>query len=194
MTTSPSIAPSLTPNLPPNAAAPSSKPLLFKALAIGLCVLILHGLFLWWSLSPRSPQQNSGDLLAELRLQRGGELSEQASGDLFVEGRKRQELTDTEVEAPEPEAAAAGDYALLAVLTIGSKFYALFDNGAEQQKLTLGDTLPGSGTITHIDRRQVKINNPKAKNGKQQFMLFPVLQPKVESDTELTSDAEIDKM
>ena len=174
--------------------ASAHKFLLVKVLAITVAVLVLYSVFLWWSLSPHSQANNNDPSLAQLRLQRGAELPEQPQGDLFVIGRERLDEDAAENISESETKDKAGDYALLAVLTIGKTYYALFDNGAEQQKLTLGDILPGSGVINHIDRRQVKIANPDAKNGEQQFMLFPVLHPKGESDPELTPDAEIDKM
>lgn len=167
-----------------SAASVSRQPLLFKALAIGLGVLVLHSLVLWWALTPSSQNGNPDSRLAQLRLQRGAELPEQPQGDLFVEGRERQ---DEELAELPPESASdeqAGDYVLLAVLTIGEYYYALFDNGAEQQKLKLGDTLPGNGVITHIDRRQVTVTDLAAEQAQREYVLFPVLRPNTEPETE----------
>lgn len=158
----------------------AQKTLLVKVLAIVLGVLVLHSVWLWWSLTP-SYSSNSSNSLAQLRLLRGAELPKQPKGDLFVKGRERQDEDNADSSA-EVSTAPEGDYALLAVLTIGKRYYALFDNGAEQQKLALGDTLPGIGIITHIDRRRVKITNPNDEGDEQQFMLFPVLQPKSEQE------------
>ena len=183
--------------LPPNTAAEPSltalpKPLLFKALAITAAVLVLHSVFLWWSLSPSNQANKNADSLAQLRLQRGAELPEQPQGDLFVIGRER--LDDDAARAaaenaePKDPGAVAGDYQLLAVMTKGKHYYAVFDNGIAQQKLKVGEVLPEVGEITRIDSRQVRVNNPELKEGEQQFSLFPVIQPKSkdEENTETT--------
>lgn len=166
-------------------ATVSQKPLLFKALAIALSVLVLHSVVLWWSLTPGSQSRNNDSSLAQLRLQRGAELPEQPQGDLFVKGRERQDSeASLEAETDDISMDSIGSYALLAVLSSGNTYYALFDNGAEQQKLKLGDTLPGNGAVTHIDRRRVLIANPDVEGGEQQFMLFPVLQPNAEQEAD----------
>lgn len=174
--------------LPPLSAAPEDRPrlakrALIKTLLIILALVLLHIGYLWYSLTPRSPQQSSSEAIAQLRLERSAQLPKQASGDLFVKGRARQdddptldEKAQKEAEAKANAKAQAGDYQLLAVLTINSTYYALFANGVEQQKLTLGDTLPNIGVVSHIDRRTVIIDNPDAEQGKQQFLLFPILE------------------
>lgn len=151
-----------------------TQPLLLKTLAIAVSLLVLHSAFLWWSLSPRHQDTNSDNSLAQLRLQRGAELPKQPNGDLFVTGRERQSEDTATGEAADDTPSSAGDYALLAVHTLGRTYYAVFDNGAEQKKLTLGDLLPGVGTITYIDNRRVRTSNPDAQPQEQLFLLFPV--------------------
>lgn len=164
-------------------STPPTKLRLLKWGALLLLLVLAHSLWLWWSLTPHPKEQSASDALAELRAQRSSELPKQASGDLFVKGRQRQEATPSaDAAAVEEEKVEAGDYQLQAIISANRTYYALFANKIEQQKLTLGDTLPNIGIIRHIDQRSVVVEHLKQQEPPLRFTLFPVVQPSAKED------------